>query len=48
MATKKAPKYRVNHPRHSGGPTFTSLTEALRYIAHCIQNGNEYMTIIKL
>ncbi len=38
-------KFQVNHPMTSGGPTFSSLSEALRYIAHAIQNGNDSMSI---
>lgn len=47
---KKIPvmKYQVKHPNTSGGPKFSNLTEALAYIRHCIQNGNNYMTISKL
>ena len=31
-------KYQVNHEHHSGGPKFTSLWEALRYVAHVLKN----------
>ena len=41
-------KYQVNHPYTSGGPKFSSLSEALAYIRHALQNGNEYMTISRL
>lgn len=41
-------KYQVNHAGTSGGPKFTSLTEALAYIAHCMKNGNNFMTIARL
>ena len=43
-------KFQVNHPMHSGGPKFTSLSEALRYLAHCMKegNGNDYMTIARI
>jgi hypothetical protein len=41
-------RYQVNHPDTSGGPKFSSLTEALAYISHCIRNGNRYMTISNL
>jgi hypothetical protein len=44
----KVMKYQVQHPNTSGGPKFSNLTEALDYIRHCIQNGNDYMTIAKL
>ena len=42
-------KYEVNHPMHSGGPKFTSLSAALDYIRHCMSAGNNaYMTISAL
>jgi hypothetical protein len=41
-------KYQVNHAMHSSGPTFTSLTEALAYMRHAIQNGNGSLTLIRL
>jgi hypothetical protein len=44
----RADRYEVNHPMTSGGPKFSSLSEALRYIAHAIQNGNASMTISNL
>lgn len=41
----KKPIYHVEHKGHSGGPTFTSLWDAVRFIAHCMKNGNDQMTI---
>jgi hypothetical protein len=41
-------KYQVNHPHTSGGPKFSSLSAALNYIRHAMQNGNDFMTISKL
>jgi hypothetical protein len=41
-------KYQVQHRGTSGGPKFSSLWEALRYIAHCLKHGNDSMTINKL
>lgn len=37
--------YQVNHPRTSGGPTFTNVWKALAYIAYCLRNGNDSMSI---
>ena len=47
MATRriKLMKYQVNHAHTSGGPKFSSLTEACAYIAHCMRNGNSSMSI---
>ncbi|WP_181376073.1 hypothetical protein [Ochrobactrum soli] len=48
--TKPRPmKYQVNHAMRSGGPKFSSLTEALAYIRHCMnQDHNSAMTISKI
>lgn len=42
-------KYQVNHARTSGGPKFTSITEALHYIRHCMADcDNDTMIISKI
>lgn len=43
--TKETIIYHVEHPMTSGGPTFTSKSEALRYVSHCLGNENESMRI---
>lgn len=49
-AYRKAPprvdKYQVNHARTSGGPKFTSLSEALHYIRYCMREGSSNDTMI--
>lgn len=46
VVRRRAPQFRVNHPNTSGGPEFTSLTEALSYIRFCMKDGDyDYMTI---
>jgi hypothetical protein len=44
----KEPKFQVLRPRHSGGPKFSSLTEALAYIRHSLKSGEDSMSIGKL
>lgn len=42
-------KFQVNHPHHSGGPKFSSLTEALRYIAFVMRDGEtKFMTVSRI
>lgn len=47
-AKNKPYLYQVNHARTSGGPKFTSISEAVKYIAHCMKEGEPQMTIFKL
>lgn len=48
MAKSKV-EYEVNHPHHSQGPRFTSLTEAFAYIRHCLTDGGEAsMTLTRI
>lgn len=51
MKTQRKPRpqfYQVNHARTSGGPKFSSITEALRFIAYAMRNGNDYMSISRI
>ena len=49
MKKPRPMKYEVNHAHTSQGPKFSSLTEALDYIRHCMKSGNNsHMTITKL
>ena len=49
MKKPRPMKFQVNHAMHSGGPKFSSLTEALAYIRHCMsQENNSTMTISKI
>jgi len=34
----KKVKFRVNYGGHSGGPTFTSITEALAFVRHILKS----------
>lgn len=45
---KRTMRYEVNHSGTSNGPKFSSLTEALAYINHCMKNGNSFMSIHKI
>jgi hypothetical protein len=45
----KVMKYEVNHERTSGGPQFSSLSEALAYISHVMRHGmDRVLTISKI
>lgn len=48
MKKRKQMKYEVIFPMRSSGAQFSSITAALAFVAHCLKEGRESVTVQKI